>query len=120
MPILTAVDQLSKGMQAVSHKLTLVRSRLQHLEQANKALSKRRKTKRTRLQDTGVVTGSEARNIMAENGVIEEERRDEGENEGSSKRRRTSARLCSVCHQPGHNARTCPDDREMDSSDNSK
>jgi hypothetical protein len=44
---------------------------------------------------------------MVEKGVVKEEGRVEGENEGSSKRRRTGSRLYSICRNAGHNARTC-------------
>jgi hypothetical protein len=119
-PILSAVDQLSKGMQVVSHQVILLKARVQTLENANEALSKRRRAKRTRLQDGGTVNGSQAREIMAEKGVVEEEGRVEEENEGSSKRRRTGSRLCGICRKPGHNARTCPEAREIDSSSDSE
>jgi hypothetical protein len=118
-PILAAVDQLSKGMQAVSHRVLLLEAEVQTLQQANNALSKRRRAKRTRLQDGGAINGSQARKMMAEKGVVEEEERVEGGNEGSSKRRQTGSRLCSICRKTGHNARTCPEAGEMDSSGDS-
>jgi hypothetical protein len=119
-PILAAVDQLSKGMQAVSHRMILLEAEVRTLQQANEALSKRRRAKRTRLQDGGAINGSQAREIMAEKGVVEEEGRVEGENEGSSKRRRTGSRLCSICRKTGHNARTCLEAGETDSSSESE
>jgi hypothetical protein len=93
---------------------------VQHLKKANKAVSKRRRAKQTHLQDTEGVAGSEARDIMAEKGVGEEDRHDEEENGGSSKRRRTGSRHCGVCRKAGHNARTCPEAREIDSSEESE
>jgi hypothetical protein len=115
-PILAAVDQLSKGMQAVSHRVALLEAEVRVLQEANEALSKRRRAKRTRLQDGGVMNGSQAREVMAGEGVVEEEARVEGENEGSSKRRRTGLRLCSICRNAGHNARTCPEAGKIDTS----
>jgi hypothetical protein len=47
------------------------------LEEANEALSKRRRAKGICLQDGGAINGSRAREIMAEKGVVEEETRDE-------------------------------------------
>ena len=96
-------------MQAVSYQVILLEAEVQTLQEANKALSKRRRAKQTRLQDGGAINGSQARAIMAEKGVAEEEGRVEEENEGSSKRRRTGSQLCSICHKAGHNARTCPE-----------
>ena len=94
--------------------MTLMDDRIQSLEQANEVLSRRRRAKRTRLQDAGVLTGQDAANILAERGVVEEERRDGGENGRSLKRRRSGGRLCGICREPGHNARTCPDAEGID------
>jgi hypothetical protein len=99
--------------------MTLMDDRIQALEQANETLSRRRRAKRTRLQDAGTLTGQDAINLMAERGVIEEERRDEGENERSSKRRRSGKRLYRICRKPGHNARTCPDAEDIDGESDS-
>ena len=57
---------------------------------------------------------------MAEKGVVEEEEQVEGENEVPSKRRRTGSRHCGICRNTGHNARTCPEAGEMDSSGDSE
>lgn len=48
-PILVAIDQLSKGMQAVSHRVILLEAEVRTFQEANEALSKRRRAKRTRL-----------------------------------------------------------------------
>jgi hypothetical protein len=84
------------------------------LKEANKVLSKRRRAKRKRLQDSGPLTGEEANKLLVEKGVVEEERRDEGAEEGLSKRRRGGGRLCSICRKTGHNARTCIEDGDRD------
>ena len=112
-PIFAAVDQLSKGLQSVSHELALVQAEIQVLRDANTALSKRRRVKRARLQDGEVLTGSQAREIMTGRGLIEEGGRDEGMGEGSPKRCQTGTRLCSKCRKTGHNARTCPEAEEI-------
>jgi hypothetical protein len=57
---------------------------------------------------------------MAEKGVVEEEERVEGENEGSSKRRQTGSQLCGICCKTSHNVRTCLEARQTDSSSESK
>ena len=119
-PIYAAVDQLSKGLQSVSHRLSLVEADVRHLQEANTALSKRRRAKRSRLQDGGAITGLQAREIMAEKGVVEEGEAIEGENGGSSKRRRTGSRLCGICRKTGHNARTCQEAKESDSASDSE
>ena len=57
---------------------------------------------------------------MAEKGVVEEEERVKGENEGSSKRRQTGSRLCGICRKTGHNVRTCLEAGQTDSSSESE
>jgi len=107
-------------MQAVSHRILLLEAEVQTLQEANEALSKRQRAKRTRLKDGGAINGSQAREIMAEKGVVKEEGRIEGENDGSLKRRRTGSRLCGISHKTGHNARTCQKARETDSPSDSE
>jgi hypothetical protein len=119
-PIIAAVDQLAKATVAIDHKLTLMTDRIKMLEEANEVLSKRRRAKRTRLQDSGPLTGLQARQLLEEKGLVEEERRDEGVGEGSSKRRRTNGRVCGICRKPGHNARTCSKAVDISSSSDSE
>ncbi|KAK1837443.1 transposase [Colletotrichum chrysophilum] len=119
-PICEAADKLEKGLQYISHAAALMEEELRHLREANTALSKRRRAKRTRLQDGGALDGSQAREVMAEKGVVEEEGCEQEENEGSSKRRRTGLRHCGICRKTGHNARTCPEAVEINSSSDSE
>jgi hypothetical protein len=100
--------------------VTLLQAEVRTLHEANEAFSKRRRAKRTRLQDEGAINGSQAREKMAEKGVVEEEGRVEEENEGPSKRRRTGSRLCGICRKAGHNTRTCLTAREIVSSSDSE
>ena len=116
MPIINSIDQLAKATIAIGHQLTLLTSELKVVQEANDALSKRRRAKRTRLQDSGPLTGKEASQLLVEKGVIEQEGHDEGVGEGSLKRRKIGARLCGICRKTGHNARTCPEAADADSS----
>lgn len=111
-----AVDQLFKAAQAIAHRVTLMDAEVHTLREANMALSKRRRAKRTRIQDGGDMSVLDAQNVLAEKGVIDEESGEEGNNGGPSKRRRTGARQCGICRKTGHNARTCPEAEEMDSN----
>ena len=117
--ILDSIDKLTKAIVSNSHQVTLLTDRVQSLEQANEVLSRRRRAKRARLQDAGVLTGQDAANLLAKRGLVEEERRDEGENERSPKRRRSGGRLCGICRKPGHNTRTCPDAEDIDGESDS-
>jgi hypothetical protein len=113
-PILASIDQLAKATVGISHQLTLLTGEVKALREANEALSKRRRAKRTRLQDSGPLTGEKASQLLVEKGVVEEEGHDKGVEEGSSKRRKTGARLCGICRKAGHNARTCVEAEDID------
>ena len=52
--------------------------------------------------------------------MVEVEERVKEENKGPSKRRRTGARLYSICRKTGYNTRTYPDTRTINSSNDSK
>lgn len=58
--IFQAVDQMAKGMQAVAHGMTIMRNELHTLREANLALSKRRRAKRSRVQLGGALTIDES------------------------------------------------------------
>ena len=94
--------------------MTFLISEVRAFREANTALSKRRRAKRTRLQDSGPLTGEEASWLLVEKGVVEQEGRDEGAGEESSKRRKTGIQHCSICQKAGHNARTCIEVIDMD------
>ena len=90
------------------------------MQEANTALSKRRRAKKTRLQDRGAIDGSQAREIMAEKGIVKVEERVKEENKGLSKRRRTGTRLYNIYRKTGHNIKIYPDIGSIDSLNNSK
>jgi hypothetical protein len=63
-PILASVDQLAKATVSINHRLTLLTGEIKALREANAALSKRRRAKRTRLQDSGPLTGEKASQLL--------------------------------------------------------
>jgi hypothetical protein len=105
--ILEVVDLVAKGLSKLSHRLVLVEAENKELRTANERHSKRRRTKRTRLQEGGSLSLQEAEDILADREVgaqLKEETRRRGS--------RTDAggphvRHCSNCGKAGHNARTC-------------
>ena len=114
--MLTAVDQLTKGTIAMIHQVALLRSENAALRKANKALSKRRRAKRTRVQLGGSLTVQGAQEELGQRDVGGEgvqEMQPEGGGAGGV---RTKVRCCGVCGKPGHNARTCQEVAEASDS----
>jgi len=77
------------------------------LRTANEALSKRRRAKKTRVQQGGVLTIKEGSDILARKDAMKEVEANtrvlrEGLNTGPP-----STKRCGFCKKPGHNARTC-------------
>jgi hypothetical protein len=117
-PLFETVTALAKGTERLAHELTLVNAELRTLRAANEALSKRRRAKKNRIRQGGVLTVEEAHDIMAQDEVneqIQRDRRFEGVNrkEGIS-----TARRCGTCEKTGHNARTCQ--KVVDTSNSSE
>jgi len=54
--MLTAVNRLAKGIMAVMHEVTFLRTEVSALHKANKAFSKQRRAKKTRVQLRGSLT----------------------------------------------------------------
>ena len=90
-PILQAVDQLTKAVVVVNHTVTLMAGELKQTREANEILSKHRRTKRSRLQDSGPLSGLQASQLLEEKGLVEQERCNNDEKEGSLKRCRITA-----------------------------
>ena len=113
-PILGALDQIVKGTMKVMHEVVLVKARVRELEDANAALSKRRRAKKSRIREGGPLSVQEAVDILTDRDVqaqIEEERRS---GSGRIRSRAVSTRHCKNCGKTGHNSRTCQEDVEMD------
>jgi hypothetical protein len=105
--IIEALHCLSKGAEAVMHKVTLLVAENKELRQANEILSRRRRQKRTRLQKGGVMTIQEVSQVInqmdVDTQVVAKSSRSgcRGRSVGPGVRR------CGVCGETGHNARTC-------------
>jgi hypothetical protein len=75
-PIYEAVDQLTKGTQALAHSVTLPNDQVRSLQRANEALSKRRKAKRTRIQNGGKLSVQTGLGIISQKRYRKEDRKE--------------------------------------------
>jgi hypothetical protein len=76
------------------------------LRTANKTLSKRRKTKKRRLQDRRLLTIDESKALKALKNPVKLKQAEIGESSSRTKRKKTGKRRCSNCGSTGHNAKT--------------
>jgi uncharacterized protein YlxW (UPF0749 family) len=61
----SAIKQLAKGMELIAHQNALLQDEVRTLQQANQALAKRRRAKRTRVQAGGAITIEDAQVLLA-------------------------------------------------------
>ena len=117
--ILIYIDQFAKGAQKVMHRLALMEEEIAALRETNKALSKRRRAKKTRLRQGGSLSFDYAfgqidyKSGQIDNGGQIDQNPDLA---GSAIWRE---RRCGQCGKPGHNARTCQQIVETSSESNS-
>jgi hypothetical protein len=118
-PILAAVDRLEKGTQSLAHAVTLLTQETNSLREANAALSKRRRARKTYVQDGGALSTQEAKEIINEK---EKGKRPASEMAGSAEEAvcgRPTKRRCGNCGETGYNARTCEKDVESSADSDS-
>ena len=119
-PIFKTVAALAKGTEILAHENTLLAAEVRTLRKANEALSKRRRAKKTRLRQGGVLTVEDAHDIMAQKEVDEQIRRDKRSGEVFSKEGNSGIQHCSACRKTGHNARTCQEFKDISSLSDSE
>ena len=109
--------QLVAGTEQIAHKMTLLKDWVRTLEDANVALSKRRRAKRTRVQDRGSLTVDGAKDLLAKKEVKGSKRQKTSEEEGDVEAGPSTQRRCRQCGKPGHNIRTCQEVEETSDED---
>ena len=114
--ILSAAKQLADGVAELAHGAVLMTDELQSLRKANVALSKRRRARKNRLRQGGAVTARDAQEELEQRKIGERLKREGSGNGGDGEGQRRGQRRCGICGKPGHNARTCEEDREEGSS----
>lgn len=101
------MDQMAKGMTKMAHEMTLMRDRIRTLEEANLALSKRRRAKKSRVQLGGALTIEESQALQEAKDKGKRLATDKAENGGPSKRRVAGVKRYSTCGKTGHNIQSC-------------
>ena len=105
--MLSAIDQFAKGAKAIMYEVAFLRAENSTLRKANKALSKRQRAKKTRIQRERTLTVQEAEDLLEQRDINEQRVQETRQSSGQAREGRTKPRCCSICGKPGHTARTC-------------
>jgi hypothetical protein len=105
--LFSAIKQLAKGSEHMAHEMTLMREELRTLRKANEALGKRRRAKRTRLQDGGSLNIEEAQVLIDQKAAKGSKRRKTATEGEDAQAEPATQRRCGNCGKTGHNVRTC-------------
>jgi hypothetical protein len=111
---------LARGIEVLAHEVTLLSAKIYILRLANKALSKRRKAKKTYLRQGSIFPIRDTHDVLSQREVIKQIKREKrsrgvGKNKGQS-----GVRRCSTCRKTSCNTRTCQEVNEISSSSDSK
>ena len=115
--IFSAVLKMAVGNDSMAHRLTLMEDRVKTLEKANEALSKRRRAKRTRIQEGETCTGDAVVVLIAAKEAKQSKRQKRSKREGDEEAGLLAPQCCRKCGQAGHNVRTCPKAKEDSNED---
>ncbi|KFY28164.1 hypothetical protein V491_00603, partial [Pseudogymnoascus sp. VKM F-3775] len=99
--IYIAVDQFTKGALQIMHQLALLKAENQNLQQANEVLSKRRKAKKTRLQQGGSLSQQEAQDLQDERDIVQQVEQEIRASGGCKPREETCVRRCGSIGREG-------------------
>lgn len=116
--LLSSVDQFAKGATRAIHELVLLREENATLRKANDELSRRRRTKKRRIQDGGSLSLQDAQDLQAQTDVNAQLQTDLVQSSGRTKVGGLQQRRCRACGEFGHNVRTCGNSKiELNNSD---
>ncbi|KZL83452.1 transposase, partial [Colletotrichum incanum] len=105
-PINNAIDQILKGALGVMHQYTLKEAENKTLREENNTLSRRRRAKKTRLQQGGSLIIADAEDIQSQRDATAQIHEETRRSSGRKPRLGSGQRRCSICGNTGHNART--------------
>ncbi|ENH75752.1 hypothetical protein FOC1_g10003916 [Fusarium oxysporum f. sp. cubense race 1] len=111
--ILKALQSLTKSVMRNMHKTALLEAEVEDLREANATQSRKKRAKRTRLQDSGRMTigtgQSQIDQIDVDIQIVAESSRSGGRGRSEGPK----VRHCRTCGKAGHNARTCQEAIEV-------
>ena len=113
--ILQGIEQLAKGAQRAIHELVILRAEVISLREANHTLSRRRRTKKRRLQEGGSLTIGESQDLQVRTNPRSQLQVIIKQNGDRLTLSPTQRQCCTGCGEAGHNIRTCQNKEEIGS-----
>lgn len=107
-PLFQSIAALAKATEAMANKVVLLHADNKRLRIANRDLSKRRKAPRIELKRREACTSEEATQILARKDLVAQIKSNGRSGEENPEGDSPTQRHCSICQEPGHNKRTCP------------
>jgi hypothetical protein len=111
--ILAGIDQLAKGTKRAITKVALLRAENTALRTANDQLSRRRRTKKRRLQEGGSLTLQDAQGLGVRTNPLSQLQVVIQQSSDRTAVSPTPRRRCTGCGEFGHNVRTCQNRKEI-------
>jgi hypothetical protein len=111
--IIEALGSMAKGTKAMLHRMALLESEVKDLREANTILSRRRREKKKRLRNGGIMTVEEGQASIDQMDVNTQIVAESSRRGGRGRSAQLRERCCGVCGKPGHNARTCKAEIEV-------
>jgi hypothetical protein len=105
--IIKALQSLTKAVKRNIYKTTLIRNKIRNLREGNNILSRRRKSKRTRLQKGGTITIQEVSEVIDQMDINTQIVAESSRSGARGRSVRPGVRRYGVCGKAGHNTRTC-------------
>jgi hypothetical protein len=110
-----AFEKMAKGAAVVAHKLVLAQKQIAELQAANEATTRRKLHKRKRIQREGVLTAEEGQGLATLQEFGARSDRQKAKKWARAVEGKPTQRRCRLCHEAGHNSRTCKQEVEIDS-----
>jgi hypothetical protein len=102
-----ALNQLTKGAQAMAYKIALMEEEIARLRKANEAASRRKARPKKRIRRQGVLAIAEGLDLVDQANINEQVRKETPQSGMQLGSTTSLQRRCGYCRQPGHRIETC-------------
>ena len=101
----------------ITYKITLLREEVRSLREANQALSKRRRAKKTRVRAGRALSVQDALDLIEPKDIEGSEKDQTSSDRGGKQTGSSTSRRYSKCGKASHNVRTCQEVEETSEED---